>query len=60
MEVPIQTADIFKILSKGQFINSNSSTKSVSDLYKVIEDEQNFENLFEYFRNINFTLEKGD
>jgi hypothetical protein len=60
MEVPIQTADIFKILSKGQFINSNSSTKSVSDLYKVMEDEQNFENLFEYFRNINFTLEKGD
>ena len=60
MELPIQTADIFKILSKGQFINSNSSTKSVSNLYKVIEDEQNFENLFEYFRNINFTLEKGD
>lgn len=60
MEVPIQTADIFKILSKGQFINSNSSTKSVSSLYKVMEDEQNFENLFEYFRNINFTLEKGD
>lgn len=60
MEVPIQTADIFKILSKGQFINSNSSTKSVSTLYKVMEDEQNFENLFEYFRNINFTLQKGD
>lgn len=60
MEFLIQTADIFKILSKGQFINSNSSTKSVSELYKVIEDEQNFENLFEYFRNINFTLEKGD
>jgi hypothetical protein len=60
MEVPIQTADIFKILSKGQFINSNSSTKSVNALYKVMEDEQNFENLFEYFRNINFTLEKGD
>lgn len=60
MEVPIQTADIFKILSKGQFINSNSSTKSVSALYQIMEDEQNFENLFEYFRNINFTLEKGD
>ena len=59
MEVPIQTADIFKILSKGQFINSNSSNKAVSNLYKVIEDEQNFENLYNYFRSINFTLEKG-
>ena len=60
MEVPIQSADIFKILSKGQFINSNSSNKTVSDLYNVIEDEQNFENLFSYFGNINFTLKKGD
>ena len=60
MEVPIQTADIFKILSKGQFINSNSSNKAVADLYKVIEEEQNFDNLYDYFRNINFTLEKGE
>ena len=60
MEVPIQTADIFKILSKGQFINSNSSTKAVSDLYKIIEDGETFEDLYEYFRSINFTLEKGD
>ena len=60
MKVPIQTADIFKILSKGQFINSNSSYKSISDLYKVIEDQENFENLYDYFRSINFTLEKGD
>lgn len=60
MKVPVQTADIFKILSKGQFINSNSSNKTVSDLYKVIEDETNFENLYDYFRKINFTLEKGD
>lgn len=60
MEVPIQTADIFKILSKGQFINSNSSTKAIGDLYRVIEEDQNFENLYDYFSNINFTLAKGD
>lgn len=60
MKVPIQTADIFKILSKGQFINSNSSNRAISDLYKVIEEEQNFESLYDYFRCINFTLEKGD
>ncbi|MDR1984316.1 MAG: hypothetical protein LBQ28_05770 [Prevotellaceae bacterium] len=60
MEVPAQTAEIFKILSKGQFINSNSSDKKMSDLYKVIEGEQNFENLYDYFLNINFVLEKGN
>jgi hypothetical protein len=60
MEVPTQTAEIFKILSKGQFINSNSADKKMSDLYKVIEDEHNFENLYDYFLNINFVLEKGN
>ena len=60
MEVPIQTAEIFKILSKGQFISSNNSDKTISFLYKVIEDEQNFENLHNYFQQINFVLEKGD
>jgi hypothetical protein len=60
MEVPKQTAEIFKILSKGQFISSNSSDKTVSNLYNIIEEEQNFENLYQYFLNINFVLEKGD
>ena len=60
MEVPVQTAEIFKILSKGQFINSNSSDKRIADLYRIIEDEQNFENLDDYFLNINFVLEKGN
>lgn len=60
MKVPVQTADIFKILSKGQFISSNSSVKAIADLYSVIEEEPNFENLYDYFQNINFTLEKGD
>ncbi len=60
MEVPLQTAEIFKILSKGQFISSNSSDKSTSRLYNIIDDEQNFENLYEYFKNINFILEKGN
>ena len=60
MEVPTQTTEIFKILSKGQFINSNSSDKKIADLYRIIEDEQNFENLYDYFLNINFVLEKGN
>jgi hypothetical protein len=60
MKVPVQTAEIFKILSKGQFISSNSSDKNISNLYNIIEDEQNFELLYDYFININFVLEKGD
>lgn len=60
MEAPKQIAVIFEILSKGQFISSNSSDEWIRKLYSVIEDEQNFEYLYDYFRNINFTLEKGD
>jgi hypothetical protein len=60
MKVPEQTADIFKVLSKGQFISSNSSNKTNSDLYNIIDNENNFENLREYFLHINFVLERGD
>jgi hypothetical protein len=60
MKVPEQTADIFKILSKGQFISSNSSNKTISNLYNTIDNEDNFENLREYFKQINFILERGD
>ena len=55
-----QTADIFKILSKGQFISSNSSDKTISHLYDIIEEEQNFESLYQYFLCINFVLEQGE
>ena len=60
MEAPKQTAIIFEILSKGQFISSNSSNESIRKLYSVIEEEQNFDYLYDFFRNINFTLEHGD
>ena len=60
MEVPVQIAEIFEILSKGQFISSNSTDKSIRDLYKIMEEEQNSDILYDYFRGINFTLEQGD
>lgn len=60
MEVPDQTAEIFKILSRGQFISSNSADKSMDLLFRIIEEEENFENLYSYFLNINFILERGD
>lgn len=53
-------APIFEILSKGQFICSNSSNRSMQTLYNVISQEGNFEELFDYFKQINFCLEAGD
>lgn len=60
MEAPKQTAPIFEILSRGQFICSNSNDESIRKLYSVFEDEQNFDFLYDYFLSINFNLEKGD
>ncbi|MDZ4667322.1 MAG: hypothetical protein SGJ00_05500 [bacterium] len=58
--MPPQTSEIFESLIKGQFISSNSSNPDIRKLYAIIEDDQNFEELYAYFRNINFTLEKGE
>ena len=60
IEVPKQTAAIFEILSKGQFISSNSSDEAIRKYYSVIEDGENFDLLFNYFNAINFQLERGD
>ncbi|MBC7555297.1 MAG: hypothetical protein H7257_15105 [Taibaiella sp.] len=58
MPVPTHTSDIFEILSKGQFICSNSGKDSTRKLYNIIDD--NFEELFDYFTSINLVLERGD
>ncbi len=60
MKVPPQTYRIFELLSKGQFICSNSTDEETRKLYSLIDDENNFENLYDYFSKINFKLEKGD
>lgn len=60
MQLPAKTAEIFKILSKGQFISANSANRTIYDLYNVIEEEDNFEILYQYFQHISFSLEKGD
>ena len=60
MSVPKQTGEIFDLLSKGQFICSNSSDGDIRKLFDVIDDKNNFESLSEYFKAINFVLEKGD
>ncbi|MEO8149538.1 MAG: hypothetical protein ABI723_17995 [Bacteroidia bacterium] len=60
MSVPRQTGEIFELLSKGQFICSNSSDSRISKLYEIIDDQENYEMLYDYFLSINFILEKGD
>lgn len=60
MTVPKQTAEIFEILSKGRFICSNSSDEHIRKLYDVIADGDHFNDLYDYFKAINFILEAGD
>jgi hypothetical protein len=52
--------EIFTILSKGGFICSNSTNSKTRKLYEVIEEDTNFEDLYNYFSHINFFLEKGN
>lgn len=58
MPLPKHTSDIFEILSKGQFICSNSIRDNIRKLYNIIDE--NFDELYDYFSAINLILEKGD
>jgi hypothetical protein len=60
MNVPRQTGEIFELLSKGQFICSNSSDSRISKLSELLDNPETFETLFEFFYSINFVLHKGD
>lgn len=60
MNLPKQTAEIFDLLSKGQFICSNSSDERIRKLYDSIADQDNFDNLSDYFIAINFILQEGN
>jgi len=54
------TSDIFEILRRGQFICSNSPNDNIKMFYQILEDEDTFNELFDYFNEINYVLEKGD
>ena len=58
MSIINRTAEVFQILSKGQFISSNSADERIRKLFVQIED--NFAELSRYFAEINLTLERGD
>lgn len=54
------TSEIFEVLRRGRFICSNSPDDNIQMLYKVLEDENTFEDLREYFQQINYYLETGN
>lgn len=53
-----QSAEVFEILSKGQFICSNSGRDLVRKLYNAINND--FDAFYMYFAGINLILEEGD
>lgn len=59
MKVPIQANIIFDRLSKGQFISEDSSDDEVKELYYAIEQNENYDILYDFFRRIGFYLERG-
>jgi len=54
------TSEIFEVLRRGQFICSNSPDDHMQTLYRVLEDEDVFADLYEYFSKINYVLEQGN
>ncbi len=54
------TSDIFEILKRGQFISSNSPNERIQKLYRVLEEKDTFNDLYEYFLKINYILEYGN
>lgn len=57
-DLPKHTADIFDLLSKGKFISA--MTRSHRKLYAVLEQEENYIQLKNYFSHINFQLVQGE
>ena len=54
------TSEIFDVLRKGQFICSNSPNEQIQTLYKILEDDNIFKDLYKYFYQINYILEQGN
>lgn len=53
-------SDIFEILRRGQFISANHPDDKIQMLFRILEDENEFEELTAYFSKINYQLEEGD
>lgn len=57
--LPPQTAEIFEILSKGQFISSNGDDRTRL-LYRIIDEGDAYPALRTYFAAIDLELEQGN
>ena len=56
MSHPRQTGEIFELLSKGQFICSNSADVRICKLFDIIDNGETYEELSDYYSLINFIL----
>jgi hypothetical protein len=54
------TSEIFDVLRKGQFICSNSPKEPIQKLYRILENDDTYRDLQEYFSQINYLLEQGN
>ena len=56
MQLPNKTDRVFELLSKGKFLCENYPEADHRRLYKIVYD--NYDNLYEYFSYIGYTLER--
>lgn len=59
-KVPIETQQIFEILIKGHFISYDNEDSKIKHLFEVIETDNNYELLMDYFAQIGYQLIKGN
>ncbi len=57
---PIETQEIFEMLTKGYFISIDSEKQEIQKLHRAICEESNYEILYEYFNRIGFQLINGN
>ncbi len=58
--LPIETQEIFEMLTKGYFISSDSEKQEIQKLHRAISEETNYEILYDYFNRIGFQLINGN
>lgn len=57
---PIDTQEIFEMLTKGYFISIDSEKIETQKLHRVISEDENYDILYEYFNRIGFQLINGN
>lgn len=60
MSLTIHTDKIYEHLIRGQFICSNSSNAEIRKLCSILDNDDNYNELYDYFKKINLILEKGN